>query len=92
MEYEKVDHFVELDSSRIHMNVREESFEDTLRVDVNVCLLIGEVLKERINEVRQIFHKIALQEKVGTKVGRRGLTKLRQTLGEIDISYEGHNV
>ena len=63
MEYKEVDHFVELDSGWICPHVAEEAFEDALGVDVDIGLLIGQIFKERIYEIRQIFYKIALKER-----------------------------
>ena len=63
MEYEEVDHLVQLDSGWICSNIAEEAFEDALSVDVDIGLLIGQIFKKRIYEIRQTFDKIALKKR-----------------------------
>ena len=62
VEYEKVNHLVELDGRRVRPHVPEEAFEDAVGVDVDVGLLVRQVFKERVDKVRQIFHEIALKK------------------------------
>ena len=62
MKYEEANHLVKLDSVRISPHVAEESFEDSLGVYVDVGLLIGQILKEGVYEIRQIFDEVALKK------------------------------